>query len=104
MGRLGDFSRFSLRAVVAPEIVFAEWLQALVYRNDGRAGRVDGYRLDLIARGTCLLDGGTGSFCQRAHVIVVRLSGVFGIFAFAMERILSDRGGKHAAFAVYYRD
>jgi len=37
-------------------------------------------------------------------VIVVRLSGVFGIFAFAMERILSDRGGKHAAFAVYYRD
>src|SRR5215813_13518892 len=101
MRRLSDLCSFVFRAVVAPEIVFAERLKFPINWNDGRTGGIERYGLNLVARDTRLLDGCARGFGERAHVIMVRLSGVFGILALAMQRIICNRGSKHAAFTVH---
>jgi len=63
------------------------------------AGGAHGERLHLVSRDVRILDGFAGSTCQSAHPIVVRLYGIFGVFAFAEERVFSKRGGQQSPFA-----
>ena len=96
MRGFGDLRGFAFGAVIAPQIVFAERLQVLADGNHGRAGGIERDGLDLIAGDAGFLHRLARGRGQGAHVIFVRLGGVFGIFAFAMQRIFGDRGGAAA--------
>src|SRR5258708_1234574 len=61
-------------------------------------------RFDNGARNRSFLQSLPGSGRQREHVIVMRLSGVFRIFAFSMQRIFGNRGTDEPASAIHKRD
>ncbi len=98
MSLAGDLFGFSEGAVVAPEVVVVERLKVLADGNDagaggvegdgGNIGAVDAGGVENVARG-----GGEGG-----HLVGVRLGGVVGIFAAAMQRV-GGRGGADGAFA-----
>jgi hypothetical protein len=87
--------------MVAPQIIFVERLQIVADGNYRGAGSIDSERQDLIAGDSGFLDSLARSDSQGAHLIVVRLRGIFRIFAFAMERIFGKRSRKQTAFAVH---
>src|SRR5437764_5440887 len=91
MGGSRDFRRLTLGSMIAPQIVFAERLQILAYRNHRRAGGIKSDGLYLIPRNIGLpyrLPGGGG---ERAHVIFGSLCRGFRVIAFATERRFSCR-------------
>src|SRR5215472_6751655 len=90
--------------MVAPEVVVVEGLKVFPYRNHRGTRGVERNREDLIAGNACLLQHFSRGSGQGAHVIGVRLRSEFGIFAFAVQRIVSHGRGKHAAFAIYKRN
>ncbi len=59
---------------------------------------------DLIAGDAGLLQDFARGRGQRPHVIVMRLRGIFRIFALAVQRILGDGGVEQATFAVDQRN
>ena len=97
----GNFGGFGFGAMVAPQIIFVERLQIFADGNYGGAGGIDSERLDLIAGDSCFLDSLARGDGQGAHLIVVRLRGVFRIFALAMEGIFGERSGEQTAFAIH---
>ena len=100
----GDLGGFAFGAVVAPEIVVVERLQILVDGNDRGAGGVESDGFDLVAGDAGLLERLARGGGQGAHVVVMRLRGVFGIFALAMQRIFGNGGVEQAALAVHDGD
>ena len=84
----GDFRGFGFGAVIAPQIIVIERLEIFADGNDGGASGVQGEGENLIGGNPGFPDDLAGSRRQGAHVIFMRLGGVFGIFAFAVERIL----------------
>ena len=92
MGGFGDFGGFAFGAMIAPQVVFAEGLHVFADGNYRGTGGVEGDGLDLIAADGGLFQHFAHGGGEGAHVIVVRLRGVFGIFALAMKRIFLDGG------------
>ena len=91
-------------AVIAPQVIIIERLQIFSDGNHGRAGGVECDGEDLLGRNTGLSDDVASGRREGAHVIFMRLRGVLGIFAFAMEGIFGDGGSQQAAFAVHQRN
>src|SRR5258708_20055757 len=83
--------------MVAPQIIFIERLQACVYGNDARAGRIDGEGGNVVAGYARGGSGLTGGFSEGAHVVIVALGGVVRVIFLAMERVLRDARPKTAA-------
>ena len=104
VGERGDLLRLLVGAMVAPQVVLVEGLHVRVDGHHARSGRVEGDGFDLLAgnagRGDCLA-GGSG---EGAHVVGVRLGGVVGIFALAVQRVFFHRGAQAAALAVHDGD
>ncbi len=90
MRNVRDFGSLGLAAMIAPQIIVIERLEIFSDGNNGGTGRIQSDGQDLIGGKPGFPDSVTGSSGQCTHVIFVRLRGVFGIFAFAMERIFSD--------------
>src|SRR5258708_26504097 len=86
--------------MVAPQIIFIERLQACVYGNDARAGRIEGEGGNVVAGYARGGSGLTGGFSEGAHVVIVALGGVVRVIFLAMERVLRDAGAKTAALRV----
>ena len=72
--------------------------------NDGRAGGIESDGFDLVAGDAGFLHRLASGRGQGAHVIFVRLGGVFRIFALAVQRIFGDRGFEQPALAVHDGD
>ena len=97
VGFAGNLLGLGKGAMIAPQVVFAERLQALADRNDARSRGVErdgGNVCSVHARGPERVPGGRG---ESGHLVGVRLRGVVGIFAAAMQRI-RDRCGADGAF------
>ena len=86
--------------MIAPEVVIAQRLHITTDGKDRRSRGVERNRQNLIAPDRCLAQYFARSRSQCAHVIMMRLRGVFWIFALAMQRIFLDSGGEQSAFAV----
>ena len=100
----GDLRRLALGAMVAPQVVLAERLHVFADRNHRRAGGIERNGLDLIAADAGFLHRLARGGGQGAHVIFVRLGGVFRIFALAVQRIFGNRGFQQPALAVHDRN
>ena len=99
MRGVGDLSGFVLRAMIAPEVIVAEGRHVGGDGNDGGAGGVDGDAATDVGR----IDGGLGYGVasgggEGAHVVVVGLRGVLGIFPLAVEWVRGGGGGEQAAW------
>src|SRR6266480_833217 len=90
----GDFRSFGFGAVIAPQIIFIQRLEILAHRNDGRTCGVESNGKNLLGGDAGFPDDFASSGRQGAHVLFMRLRGVFGIFAFAMEGILCEGGSE----------
>ncbi len=99
-----DLRSLALGAMVAPQVVFAERLQVFAHRNDRRASGVERNRFDLVARDTGFLHRLASCGGQRAHVVLVRLGGVFRVFAFAVQGIFGEGRVQQPALAVHDGD
>ena len=104
MGGFRDLRRFSLGAVIAPQIILTERLHFLINRDDRRACGIEGDRLHLIAWDAGFFHRLASCGGESNHVIFMRLSRVFRIFAFTMQWIFDDRRVKYSALAVHNRD
>ena len=67
-----------------------------VYRHHRRPGGIECDCRDIGSRDSGLRYRLAHGCRERAHVIVVRLGGVLGIFSLAMERIFADGRGQRA--------
>ena len=101
MRRFRDLRGFSFGTVIAPKIIFVERLKIFPNGNHRRTGGVHGQRLHLIAGYARFPHCLARSARQSAHLVVVRLRGVFRIFAFAVQRIFRKCGREQASFAVH---
>jgi hypothetical protein len=99
-----DLSRLAFRAVIAPQIIFPERPKIFANGNHGRTRGVECDGLHLISRNAGFLQGLTRRSSQCTHVVVVRLGGVFRIFALAVQRVLDAGGVNQAALAVDQRN
>jgi hypothetical protein len=88
----GDLRSLAFGAMVAPEVVFAERLHVLAHGNDRGSRGVERDGFHLIAGDAGFLQGLARGGGQRAHVVVMRLGGVFRIFALAVQWIFGDGG------------
>src|SRR5437867_5448060 len=79
----------------------SERRKVLCEGNDGSARRIRRTSEGLIGVNACLSNDFTSGRCERLHMIFMRLRGVFGILAFAMQRIFSVGGGKQPTLAVH---
>ena len=100
MSLRGDLFRFTVCAVIAPQVVVIEWFEILAHWNDAGAGCVEG------DCGNCFsVDSGSlqriacgGS--QSGHLIGVRLGSKVGVVAAAMQGIGGRGGADGAGLAV----
>jgi hypothetical protein len=99
-----DLCCLTLGPMIAPQVVLAERLQVFANCNHGGTGSIDSNGLYLVARDTGFLHGLPSGGGQSAHMVFVRLGGVFGVFALAVQRIFGDGGFQQAALAVNDRD
>ena len=99
-----DLRRFAFGAVIAPQVILAQWLNVLADRNYRRACSVECDRLHLIACDGRLFQGLARCRSQRPHVIVMGLRRVLCIFALAVEWVLGDCGFDQTPFAVHQRN
>jgi hypothetical protein len=104
VGGCGDFRGFGFGAVITPQIIVIERLEVFAYGDDRGTGGVESNGEDLIGGNSGFADDIARGSRQSAHVFFMRLCGVFGIFAFAMEGVLSHGGGEQTAFAVHERN
>ena len=74
-------------AMVAPEVIVVERLQALAHGHDGRPRGVDAEALDGAAVDARRRNRPFHRLRQRGHVVGMTLRGVFRIFLLAMQRI-----------------
>src|SRR5262249_50815198 len=100
MGRIGDLGRFAPGAVVAPEIVIVDGIEALIDRNDAGACRVERDGLDRAPLDTRRFKGATRSQRQRVHMVGVALGGVIGIVLLAKERVVCRAAAEAALFTI----
>jgi hypothetical protein len=84
----------AFRPVIAPKIIFIERFEIFPNRDHRGAGGVHCERVRLIAGDMRLLHRLAGSTCQSAYLIVVRLRGILGVFAFAVERVFCKCGSE----------
>src|SRR5580658_10260728 len=101
---LGDLGSLSYGAMVAPEVILAEWLKIFSHRNHGRPRGIERDGLHLIPCDAGVLQGLACCRSQCPHVIVMGLGGVFGVFALAVQRIFGDGGFEQAAFTIDERN
>ena len=99
-GQRGDRGSLLPGAVIAPEVVVVERLEAFVDRDHARPGGIEGDGIDRAAVDAGLGDGAARGIPQGAHVIGVALGGVVGVFLLAEERIFGDAGAEAAAGAI----
>ena len=99
----GNFRRLALGAMVAPQVVLVEGLHVFAHGNDRGTRGIEGNGLYLVAGDAGLLHRLAGGGGQRAHVVSVRLGGVFRIFTFAVQGIFGDRGLEQPALTVHDR-
>src|SRR5713226_9747097 len=97
----GDFRGFGFGAMITPQIIVIERLEIFADGNDGGAGGVESNGENLIGGNAGLSNDLASSSRQGAHMIFMRLRGVFGIFAFAVQGIFGDGGSEQAALAVH---
>ena len=100
VGELGDLLGFEQGAMVAPEVVFAEWLHGRVDGNDAGAGCVQCERFDLAAVDAGGREDLAHSDDESGHLVVVRLGGEVRVFALAVQRVAGRSGAKAAKLAI----
>ena len=100
MGQLGNLLCFFLGAMVAPEIVVIERPKIFAHRDDTGPGRVKRHRFDCVTVNSGIRNGLARGPYQRVHLVLVRLRGVVGVFALAVERVFGNGRAEAALFAV----
>ena len=88
-------------AMIAPEVIIVERLQAFVHGNDAGAGGVERDGFDRARhRSPAAASASRMASARARHVVRVALRGVVGIFLLAMQRILADARAQAASGAV----
>ena len=99
-----DFGSLALGSVVAPQVILAERPKIFSDRNHRGARGIERDRLHLISWNARLLQDLARGGSERPHVVLMRLGGVFGVFALAVQGVLGDSGFEQASFAIYQRN
>ena len=92
----GDLGGFAPGAVVAPEVVVVDGLEAGIDRDHAGARGIERDGLDGAAIDAGVLDGAVHGGGQRGHVVGVALRGVVRIFLLAKQRVVGGAGAETA--------
>jgi hypothetical protein len=98
--RFCDERCFTPSAMIAPEIVIVEGLEALADRDNARSCRVYSNRVDFFAGHASRSDGLPRGLGERTHMVTVALGGMVGIVLPSMQGVIAYPNSEHSSLAV----